>query len=63
MIQRNFYKILIILITICSFLSAKEVFSIKENRPGSLIIEFSIDSVWTSNKYNKIFTEPNLDYL
>lgn len=54
-------KLLIVLIVLSSLLYSKDALIVKTSRPGSLIIELSVDSLWFSANKKQIFTYPILD--
>ncbi len=61
-INKEIYlKLSIIFIVLCSIIYSKDALTVKEIRPGSLIIELSVDSLWFSPDKKQIFTSPTLD--
>lgn len=61
-LNKNIYlKLSIIFIVLCSITYSKDALTVKTNRPGSLIIELSVDSLWFSFDKKQIFTSPTLD--
>jgi len=61
-ISKNiFYKLSILLIVLSSLSYSKDALIVKKNRPGSLILELSVDSLWYSADKKQIFTSPILD--
>jgi len=61
--KQIFYKLSVILIVATSLLYSKDALVVKTNRPGLLIVELTVDSLWYYFDKKQIFTYPVLDLL
>jgi len=60
LINTYIIKLLLIFVIVSTYSFGRDVLEIRENQPGTMILEFNLDSLWISTNKGKAFTNPKL---